>query len=88
MNTNAFKTVSSVCRWTARTLGLLLLFVVLRIAVGQGIPNPFTQPLRVQLGFLALTLLLVGFVAGWQWELARGIRKILDKDVPLRLQKP
>jgi hypothetical protein len=46
------------------------------IAVGQGIPNPFTQPVGVQLGFLALALILIGIVAGWKWELAGGITSL------------
>jgi hypothetical protein len=64
---------ATVCRWTARILGALLIFVIGFIAVGQGIPNPFTQPLQVQIGFLALALMVVGMLAGWRWELLGGI---------------
>jgi hypothetical protein len=64
------KHLTTVCRWTARLLGLLLVSVVVLIAVGQGIPNLFTQPVPVQLGFLALAFILGGILAGWRWELS------------------
>jgi hypothetical protein len=54
----------------------VLLFIVVLIASGQGIPNPFTQPIHVQLGFLALALILVGIVGGWKWELMGGITSL------------
>ena len=76
MNKNVIKHLPTVCRWTARLLGLFLVSVVVLIAVGQGIPNPFIQPVRVQLGFLALALILIGILIGWRWELSGGLLSI------------
>jgi hypothetical protein len=70
MNNNPMATL---CRWTARIVGMLLVVLVLMIAIGEGMPNPFTQPLAVQIGFLALALIVMGIVAGWRWEFFGGI---------------
>ena len=64
---------AAVCRWIARIVGALLVILTVWIAIGQGMPNPFTQPTGVQAGFLALALILIGILAGWRWELSRGI---------------
>jgi len=64
--------LATVCRWTARILGSLLVVMVFAIAIGEGMPNPFTQPLDVQIGFLALALILIGILAGWRWEFFGG----------------
>jgi hypothetical protein len=64
---------AALCRWLARIVGTLFVLVVLSIALGQGVPNPVTQPAGVQLGLLALALILTGIVAGWKWEFAGGI---------------
>jgi hypothetical protein len=73
MNMNTSLLSATLCRWTARILGLLLLSVVVLIAVGEGMPNPLTQPVGVQFGFLALGLLLLGMLIGWRWELPGGL---------------
>ena len=73
MNKNSSITYAAVCRWTARLLGSMLVLIILLIAIGERIPNLFTQPVRVQLGFLALALILLGILAGWRWELPGGI---------------
>ena len=65
--------MAALCRWTARIVGTLLVVLVLVIAIGEGMPNPFTQPLPVQIGFLALALIVMGIVAGWRWEFFGGI---------------
>lgn len=61
------------CRWTARIIGAFLLIVVVSIAIVQGLPNPLTEPARVQLGFFALAFIVIGILAGWRWELSGGI---------------
>jgi hypothetical protein len=43
------------------------------IGVGEGMPNPFTQPTWSQIIFLALALIMIGILIGWRWELAGGI---------------
>ena len=68
--------LAALCRWAARLLGTLLVGMVLLIAIGEGMPNPFTQPLAVQLGFLALAILLAGILAGWRWELLGGLMSL------------
>ncbi|HXE43437.1 MAG TPA: hypothetical protein VN516_10460 [Candidatus Baltobacteraceae bacterium] len=70
---NASKIIAATCRWTARIFGVLIIAVFVVFAVGEGIPNPFTLPLTVQLGFLALAIFSAGIVAGWIWELIGGI---------------
>ena len=73
MNTNRFRIEGAVCRWTARLVGAVLVFITLMIAIGQGLPNPLTQPAVVQVGFLALALIVGGILAGWRWELWGGL---------------
>ena len=73
MNSNTSRLLAGLCRWTARVLGALLVLTVLAFAVGEGMPNPLTQPLPVQLGFAGLGLILLGTIAGWRWELPGGI---------------
>ena len=64
---------AAACRWIARIVGAFLFLVTVYIAIGQGLPNLSTQPVRVQLGFVALAFFLIGILAGWRWELAGGI---------------
>jgi hypothetical protein len=73
MNLKAFKPLAIVCRWTGRILGTLLLLVIALLTIGEGLPNPFTQPMAVQVGFLALAFTILGILAGWRWELAGGL---------------
>ena len=70
---NTVKLLTAVCRWTARVAGALLVIFAVVIAVGEGMPNLFTQPLAIQIGFLALAMILIGILAGWRWELAGGV---------------
>ncbi len=67
------KLLVSACRWLARIVGAFLVVSVVVIAIGEGMPNLFTQPAKVQLGFLALAVIMIGILAGWRWELAGGI---------------
>ena len=60
-------------RWSARVTGLLLVGLVLIIIVGEGPPNPFRQPPPVQIEFLGMFLMVVGFLAGWRWEAIGGL---------------
>jgi len=41
----------------------LLVLLIVAIAVGEGMPDPFTQPVPVQLGFLGLALVMAGILA-------------------------
>jgi hypothetical protein len=64
---------AAVCRWLARIVGTLLVILAVYIAIGQGMPDPFTQPTGVQVGFLALAFIFIGILAGSRWELSGGI---------------
>jgi len=70
---NTVKLLTVMCRWIARVAGALLVMLVVVIAIGEGMPNPFTQPPAVPIGFLALAMILIGILAGWRWELAGGV---------------
>ncbi len=70
------KRLAAACRWTARILGVFLVFGTLFIAIGEGMPNPFAQSLLVQVMFLALGLLLIGILAAWRWEFAGSITSL------------
>jgi hypothetical protein len=70
MNT---KLLATIFRWIARVIGTALVGLTLFIAIGEGMPNPFTQPFVIQIGFLALTLVLSGILLAWRWELPGGI---------------
>ena len=74
---NTSKLFPNLCRWTARVLGVLMFVSTLIIAIGEGMPNPFTQPVIVQVGFLALALIILGILAGWRWELSGGIMSLV-----------
>jgi len=69
---NTTRLLAAACRWTARILGTLLVLMIVVIAIGEGMPNPFTQPITVQVGFLALALVMIGILGAWRWELAGG----------------
>jgi hypothetical protein len=57
----------------ARFLGALLVVSIVYLAIGEGMPNPFTEPAPVQVGFLALAMMMIGILAGWRWEIAGGV---------------
>ena len=67
------KLLAGAWRWTARIIGAVMVFSTVFIAVGEGMPNPFTQTLMFQVMFLALALLLIGLLAAWRWELAGSV---------------
>ncbi len=57
-----------IARWTARIFGTLLLVFYVLFILAEGLPPIASQPEGVQLNFLALGLMLAGFVAGWKRE--------------------
>jgi len=70
---NIYDLLAAVCRWTARIGGTLLVLLTVMIGIGEGMPNPFTQPLWGQIIFLALALIMIGILVGWRLELTGGI---------------
>ena len=73
MKLSNFLNDAALCRWIGRIIGSMLVILLVTIAIGEGMPNPFIQPVRIQIGFLALALLMAGILAGWKWELWGGI---------------
>jgi len=69
--------IAAAARWTGRILGVALVGICLTIAIGEGLPNPLAQPPAVQVGFLALALLLLGFLVGWFRESAGAILSLI-----------
>ncbi len=55
-------------RWTARIFGTLLLVFYGFFVLSEGLPPIAAQPEGVQLNFVALALMLLGFVIGWKRE--------------------
>jgi hypothetical protein len=74
MNATSLATIS---RWTARVIGIVMVGLTLIIAIGEGVPNLFTQPFVTQLGFLALTMVLFGILLAWRWELPGGTMSLV-----------
>ncbi len=70
MNT---KSLSTIFHWIARVIGTVLVGLTLILAIGEGMPNLFTQPFIIQIGFLALALVLSGILLAWRWEFLGGI---------------
>jgi len=73
MNTNLLATIF---RWIARVIGIVLVGLMLILAIGEGVPNLFTQPFLIQLGFLALALVVSGILLAWRWEFLGGIMSL------------
>jgi hypothetical protein len=69
--------LASIFRWTARVIGVVLVGLMVVLAIGEGVPNLFTQPLLIQLGFLALALVLSGILLAWRWEFPGGILSLI-----------
>jgi hypothetical protein len=70
------KWLAAACRWTARILGTFLVFGCVSIAIGEGMPNPLTVALPMQVMFLAFALSLIGILAAWRWEFAGGVTSL------------
>jgi hypothetical protein len=70
------KWLAVACRWTARILGTLLVLGCVFIAIGEGMPNPLTVALPMQVMFLAFALILIGILVAWRWEFAGGVASL------------
>jgi len=73
MNVNGSTVVAALCRWAARIVGILLILLVLYYVVGEGMQNPFTQPIISQIETLGELLMMIALLVGWRWELTGGI---------------
>ena len=65
--------LTSVLRWTARVIGILILLTIVALAIGEGGPNPFRISLRENLLGLGLLPMIGGIVVGWKWEGIGGL---------------
>ena len=82
MNIRKLLKCSSIAlRWMARILGSLLVILVLTIVIGEGffysgdgLPNPFAQPLPVAIELFGMATMWVGCIIGWKWQ---GVGAIL-----------
>ena len=61
--------------WVARIYGGLLAVLVLTIAIGEvffypgdGLPNPFTQPLPVAIELFGMLTMWIGCILAWKWQ--------------------
>ncbi len=62
------QTAATIARWTARIFSILLLLFFGTFMVIEGTPPFGSQPAGVQLNFVALGLMLGGFIIGWKKE--------------------
>ncbi len=74
---NRMKIASLIFKWAARVLGALLLVMVFVIFIGEsasnGFPNPFAQPVSVQIEFTGMFALVCGLIVDWKWQGLGGI---------------
>ena len=71
------KLLATIFRSIARVIGTVLVGLTLILAIGEGVPNLFTQPFLIQLGFLALALVVSGLLLAWRWEFLGGIMSLV-----------
>jgi small-conductance mechanosensitive channel len=55
----------------------VLVGLTLILAIGEGVPNLFVQPFHIQIGFLALALVVSGILLAWRWEFPGGIISLI-----------
>ena len=71
----------TVCRWVARIVSALLVAVMVILLIKKGMPHPLMHPGSMSMialvGFVGIVLILVGFLAGWRWELAGGVLSLV-----------
>jgi len=71
------KRIINLLRWLTRILGILLIFVIVLFAVGEGLPNPLALTVNEQLGFVALIIMLAGLILAWKFEGMGGLLVII-----------
>lgn len=67
--------MAALCRWTARTVSLLVLSLIVAIAIGEGMPMPFSRhfsPLEI-MGFAGIAMIVLGYLCGWFWEMPSAL---------------
>jgi len=71
------KRIINLLRWLTRILGILLIFVIVLFAVGEGLPNPLALTANEQLGLVALIIMLAGLILAWKFEGMGGLLVII-----------
>lgn len=66
-------TYPQVLRWTARTIGAMILAFVLLHLISEGLPKVGRIALLEGLLWAGFVLSLVGFALLWKWELVGGV---------------
>ncbi len=61
-------------RWLARLLSVLLIFLIISLAIGEGYPGPGEYTFTDLLLFVVLLFMLAGFIVAWWFE---GIGSIM-----------
>ncbi len=64
----------TVVRWTARTIGIALLGLIVAFAIGEGVPNPLRGSVPENLLTIGLLTMIAGQILAWKWE---GIGSLL-----------
>lgn len=85
--------IVAVVRWTARTIGIAILGLIVVFAIGEGIPSPLAMSLRENLLSVALLPMIVGQIVAWRWEGVGGglilfgfiLFAIVNHGVPLNI---
>lgn len=73
MNEKKVKKGILILVWLVKGAGLAMLALVLLIAIGEGLPNPFKLPIKVLIEMLGLCIALAGIVAALWRQLPGGI---------------
>jgi hypothetical protein len=72
-NMDAEHQLLTIIRWTARTIGIVIVGLIAVSVIGEGGPNQFTASLRENLLGMALLTMAVGLLVGWKWEGIGGV---------------
>ena len=64
--------IATLCRWTARIGGTVLVAVLLPFAIEYR-SDLLTEPAEVQVFFLGTGIVMIGILVGWLRELAGGL---------------
>ena len=60
--------VVAALRWTARTIGIVLLGIIVAFAIGEGVPNPLRGSVPEGLCHVGLLTMIAGQFLAWRWE--------------------
>ncbi len=70
------KRVIGILRWFTRSMGVLLILVIILFALGKHLPNPSVLTLEEKLEFVSLFIMLAGLIFAWKYEASGGLTVI------------